>query len=111
MARHRSHFAYWAAVAMAIACIAIVFPGAAALRSRMGITGDSLAWFTGGAVILLILIHELLDSVANAPPKTKPRQPESEIHAVELPGEETRDNRQADNTSEKRDRVTAGTGR
>ena len=111
MAGRRSHFAYWAAVAMAIACIAMVVFDSTLLHSRMEIAGDSLAWLTGGATILLILIHELLDSVADAPRKKKSWQPESEIRAAECPGGEASDHLQAVSASETRDRVTTGTGR
>lgn len=110
MGGHRSNFAFWAGVVMAIACIATVFPGVTLLHSRLEIAGISLAWLTGGAAILLILIHEWLDSVADAPRKKRPRQPKSEIHAAEFPGGEAPDHQQAVSTGEARDRVK-GTGR
>jgi hypothetical protein len=111
MGGRRSNFAYWAGVVMAIACIATVVLDSTLLRSRMEIAGVSLASLTGGAVIFSILIHELLDSVADVPRKKKPRRPESEIHAAEFPAGEAPDNQQAVSTSETRDRATTGTGR
>jgi hypothetical protein len=95
---------------MAIACIAAVFLDSTLLHSRMEFAGVSLAWLTGGAAILLILLHELLDSVAGTPRKKKPRQFESEIRAAEFPAGEAPD-RQAVSTSDTRGRVTAGTDR
>jgi hypothetical protein len=111
MGGHRSNFAYWVGVVMAIACFVIVVLDSTLLHSRMEIAGVSVASITGGAVIFSILIHELLDSIAEAPRKKKPRQRESEIHTAESQAGESPDNQQAVSTSEARDRVTTGTGR
>ncbi len=76
---------------MAIACIAIVVLESILLDSKMEAAGVSLASLTGGPVIFSILIHELLDSVADAPRKKKPLH-ESEIHAAGSPAEKRREN-------------------
>jgi len=110
MAANRSSPAYWAGVVMAIACIATVFLDSTLLYSRMAFAGVSLAWLTGGAAILLILLHELLDSVADTPRKKKPRQFESEVRATGFAAGETPD-RQAVSTGDTRGRVTIGTDR
>lgn len=80
MAGRRSDFAYWAGVAMAIACVAFVFIQHTFLF-RMELGGIPLVWLAGGAAILSILVHELLDSVAASSPRARVRQRESKTRA------------------------------
>lgn len=62
MAGRRNTFAFWIAVAMAILCLALVVAHGTILRSRLESGHFSLVWVAGGAAVLAILIHELLDS-------------------------------------------------
>jgi hypothetical protein len=108
MAGHGSKFAYWIGVFMVIVCVAAAL--AEYLPRRIGFGDISLVWLAGGAALLSFLVYELMDSVAGTPADKKPRQPESEIHAAEFPAEAP-NNQQAVSSSERRDRVTTGTGR
>lgn len=58
MARGRSNIAFWAAVVMAIASVAI-----ACARREVTLAGVPLEWLFGGAVFFAILVHELIDSL------------------------------------------------
>ncbi len=65
MAAGRSVFAYWTAVVMGIACVAIVAIHHSALPWKFEIGGVSLVWITAGAAFLAVLLYELTDSIGS----------------------------------------------
>jgi hypothetical protein len=85
MAGYRSNIAYWIGVVMAGACVAFVFAHHRSLPVRMEFGGISLVWLTGGAAILSILVHELIDSATGDPRGINAPKPESV--KPEVPGE------------------------
>lgn len=68
---------------MAAACVVIVILHHTSLPWNFEIAGISLAWLTGGTAIFAILVHELMDSVAE-PPKRIGRR-ESRVERDERP--------------------------
>ena len=68
---------------MAVACVAIVILHHTPLAWNFEIAGVSLSWLTGGAAIFFILLHELMDSLAEQPRRAARR--ESRVERDEKP--------------------------
>lgn len=82
MAAKRSRIAYWTAVTMAGACLAIVLLHHTTLGWKLEVGGVSLVWVTAGGAILAVLLYEYLDSVQAIRKETRTRK--SELAATEL---------------------------
>ena len=74
MAAGRRSFAYWVAVVMGVACVVTVILHHTSLPWNFEVAGVSLAWLTGGAAIFSILVHEFMDSLAEAPKRMARRE-------------------------------------
>jgi hypothetical protein len=97
MAVKRSRFAYWTAVTMAGACLAIVLLHHTLLSWKPEVGGLSLVWVTAGAAILAVLLYEYLDSVQAIRKETRTGKadlPVAELNPDKETAEETKAARQ-----------------
>ena len=63
---------------MAIASVTLVIADHTHSRWQIELGGIPLPWLLGCAAIFSILIHELINSVADAPAEKKPQQSEGD---------------------------------
>ena len=69
MARSRHRAAFWIAVTMAIASVAVVFA-----PWPIEVAGVPLIWITGLGTLFSILIYEFVDSVAGTASRAEKRE-------------------------------------
>jgi len=84
MAGNRSNLFYWVSLVMALACVAIMISDHSGLSPKLELAGVPLVLLAGSAAIFSILIHELLDSLADRASQERARKTESKIHADRL---------------------------